>query len=287
MKKTDGFLSKSEDALGNRMKQYEGMEADRRVMPRLPVLARLDGRAFHSFTRKATRPFDAGFSHAMQATAKYLVEETNARIGYVQSDEISLVFYTDDPKSEIFFAGRLQKMNSTLAAIASVHFNRVGPTLAPDLPWETMPTFDARVWAVPTKDEAVNTLIWRQADAVRNSILAVAQAHFSHRELHGVTAQQAQEKLHQERGVNWNDYPWTLKRGTFFQRKAVERRFGEMRPEERDALPPRHAARTNPDLVVRRSSVLPVDLWLTKVTNRVSVVFDGAEPVYAADAVLP
>src|SRR5271165_4006783 len=111
------------DALGDRMKALEGLEAGRMCLPQVPVLARLDGRCFSNFTRDMQRPYDTNMTIAMQNTTKYLVTETNACCGYSQSDEITLVWYEPDSRSEIFFNGCIQKMTSVLAALATVFFN--------------------------------------------------------------------------------------------------------------------------------------------------------------------
>src|SRR5437762_3424111 len=98
------------DALGDRMKLYEGAEVDRRLMPLLPALARLDGRSFHNFTKHAKRPFSEVTHQLMVTVTRHLVEETGAAIGYTQSDEIQLAWYSSEMKSQIFFDGRIQKM---------------------------------------------------------------------------------------------------------------------------------------------------------------------------------
>ena len=106
-------------AFGDRMKLYERMEAGRRFMPRLPICVRLDGKGFSKWTRGLARPYDPRLSALMEHVATRLVEETQAVIGYTQSDEISLVFYTADPKAQVFFDGRIQKMTSVLAAMTT------------------------------------------------------------------------------------------------------------------------------------------------------------------------
>jgi tRNA(His) 5'-end guanylyltransferase len=103
-------MNKVKDELGDRMKMYEGAEAQRRLMPLLPVIARLDGRSFHSFTRGMDRPFDATFSSCMIDTAKALVQESGACMGYVQSDEVTLAWHSEDMRSQIYFDGRVAKM---------------------------------------------------------------------------------------------------------------------------------------------------------------------------------
>ena len=132
------------DDLGDRMKVFEQAEAGRRFLPLLPVVARLDGRGFSSFTRGLQRPFDSRMSDLMIETTKALVDETVAVCGYTQSDEITLAWYSDDYRSQIFFDGKIQKMVSTLAAIASVTFNKLLPQFLPEKV-TAAPTFDCRV----------------------------------------------------------------------------------------------------------------------------------------------
>jgi len=262
------------DALGDRMKLYEGMEAARRLMPRLPACARIDGRAFSRFTQGMNRPYDERMSQVMQQTTRDLVRETNACVGYTQSDEISLAWYAADEGTQIFFDGRVQKMTSQLAALATLFFNRHIAQVLPEYV-EKMPTFDARVWNCPTLDEASNVFVWRELDATKNSISMAARAYFSHKELQDKNGSQMQEMLWQ-RGINWNDYPAFFKRGTYFQRKKTVRRFTT---EEMVNLPPKHQARTNPDLMVERTDVVALDLPpITQVANRVRVFFYGEEP---------
>lgn len=265
------------DSFGDRMKEYEGAEAGRRVMRHLPILARLDGRAFHTFCRGLNKPYDQRFHDLMCAVTTRLVEETGALVGYTQSDEISLVWYSADPKSQVFFDGRIQKLVSILAAMASVEFFRLLPAYLPEKVG-TLPQFDCRVWGVPTLEEAANTFLWREQDATRNSILALGQAHFSHKRLQGVNTKLLQELLFQEAGVNWStSTPDWAKRGTWIRRVRGARRFSV---DELERLPLKHAARTNPDLLVERWEVQRTPMpRFGSVLNRVAVLFEGAEPI--------
>ena len=110
------------DALGDRMKMYERMGSPERFMPLLPVMVRIDGRAFHSFVQGLNRPYDERLSQMMIDTTKYLVQETNAVMGYCQSDEISLCYESTDPNVQIFFDGRSAKIVSQHAEMTSVFF---------------------------------------------------------------------------------------------------------------------------------------------------------------------
>lgn len=263
------------------MKFYEGLGgSDTRLMPLVPVMARLDGVAFHTFTKGLRRPYDERLSNLMVETTKFLVEETNARCGYTQSDEITLVWLTDSIESQIYRDGRLFKMVSILPAKATAFFNR---NLKDYLPEKANldPVFDCRVWNVPNRIEAANVFLWRELDATKNSVSMAAQHYFSHKELQNKHSGEMQEMLFQKHGINWNDYPTFFRRGTYIQRKKVERAFTT---DELDRLPAQHEARRNPDLKVVRSVYDKIDLPpLLRIANRVEVIFDGAAPVSLAE----
>lgn len=269
------------ESLGDRMKLYEAAETGRRLMPLLPAMARLDGRAFHSFVRGLSRPFDERLSRLMIETASFLVRETTATCAYTQSDEITLAWVPAGFDSRVFFDGRVQKMTSVLASLASASFNRHLPEFLPPEYEGRLPVFDCRVWNVPNPEEAANTFVWRELDASKNSVAMAARALYSHAELDGKTAAEMQELLWRK-GVNWNDYPAFFKRGTYLRRKVVARAFTA---DELDQLPPRHAARSNPELVVERTVVTRLDIPpLARVTNRVGVLFRGEGPQLASES---
>ena len=261
------------DELGDRMKRYEGMEAGRRLIPLLPIMARIDGRAFHSFTRGMQRPFDEAFSACMIETTTALVKETGAKMGYTQSDEITLAWHSDNHKSQVWFDGRVSKMSSQLAAQATLIFYRAVLQNMPEYA-ERLPTFDARVWNVPNRSEGANVFLWREWDATKNSVSMAAAAHYSAKQLHGKNSPQMHDMLFNV-GINWNNYPAFFKRGTYVQRKTVRIPFSR---EELERLPAKHAARQNPELVVERQVCTVLDLPpLGTVTNREAVIFEGAE----------
>jgi len=291
------------DILGDRMKLYEGQESDRRFMPLLPICARLDGRNFSGFTKGMQRPYDPYFSRLMIDTTKYLVEETNAKIGYTQSDEISLIFYSDKYESQVFFDGRIQKMNSILASMCSVYFNKTMQILHKDIiasyftlqnynnsesktishsvqTWakkvNSMPLFDCRVWTVPNQEEACNVLLWRELDTTKNAITMAAREYYSDKELFKKNGSDKQELLH-KKGINFNDYPAFFKRGSYIQRRTVLKKFTT---EELYRLPAKHKAINNPELEVERSEVREIEMPIfTKIINRVGVVFNGENPI--------
>lgn len=261
------------DAFGDRMKKYEKNTAQR-FLPLTPVCARLDGKGFSKFTKGLDRPYDSNMSEIMQQVTHCLVEETGALMGYTQSDEITLVWYSDSVKKQIFFDGKIQKMVSVLAALATAKFNSLIPELLPSKK-DKLALFDCRVWQLPTLTEAANVFLWREKDATKNSISMAASEYYSHRQLNGCNGASKQEMLFQK-GINWNDYPPFFKRGSFIQRATKNIPFSA---DEIDRLPAKHQARTNPELLISRSVVKEIDMPpFSQVINRVAVIFHGEDP---------
>lgn len=218
------------DELGKRMKEYYEGIPKTRLMRRTPVIIRIDGRSFHSFTRGLKKPFDHVLMSSMQETMKYLCENTQgAVLGYHQSDEISILLI--DYKrfnSSAFFDYEIQKVCSISASMATVAFNRFFYRMSQSeiettedeaykqtllKKQDLMPQFDARCFNIP-KEEVTNYFYWRQLDATRNSIEMVGQANFSHKELHKKSCNMIQDMLHEQKGINWNDFTVPEKRGT-------------------------------------------------------------------------
>lgn len=207
-------------SLGDRMKLYE--QATRHTLPRRTyTIIRVDGRAWHSFLRHASKPFDDAVMAGMDEVAQALCGEMSGAVfAYTQSDECS-VLLTDfgSTGTQPWFNGVVQKMASIAASTATAAFYDVyGANDA-----GTIATFDARVFTIPDPVEVANYFLWRQRDAVRNSISMAAQAHFSHKRLHKVNTDQMQELLWAEAGINWNDYPAGCKRGRVTHRQVGER----------------------------------------------------------------
>ena len=225
------------DELGKRMKEYYEQIPKTKLMRRCPVVLRCDGKAFHSFTRGFKKPFDEILIESMQDTMKYLCENVQGCVlGYHQSDEISLLlidYQTLD--SQAFFDYEVQKICSIAASMATMKFNKVFDNktndywfpqryniLEPGIAeyWEKLrfsaekgAMFDARCFNIP-KEEVTNYFYWRQLDATRNSIQMVGQANFSHKELQNKTCNNIQDMLHEQKGINWNDFPTYQKRGS-------------------------------------------------------------------------
>ena len=270
-------------ALGDRMKLYEGIEARRRFLPLLPICARIDGKRFSKFTQGLARPYDERLSRLMVEVTRHLVEDTGARVGYTQSDEISLLYYSDSLHSQVFLDGRVQKMTSILAAMATARFAALLPERVPEKAG-SLALFDCRTWVVPSRDEATNVFLWREQDATKNSIAMAAHHYYPRSELHGKNGAEMQEMLFQK-GVNWNDYPAFFKRGTYVQRRTVSRPFTA---DEIARLPPMHDAHKNPDLVIERTVIQEIDMPpVGQIRNRVAVLFNGEPPRLVRDEADP
>lgn len=230
--------------LGTRMKEYEKRN-QYYLQKRTPVAIRVDGRSFHTFTKGFKRPFDDILMKSMQETAKYMCENIQgAKFAYVQSDEITIILVDYDTlETDCWFNYRTDKLCSISASMATMAFNRVfvknvdewGRLTFPN--WDEGGTneevdvdllklndayqraigkgamFDARCFNIP-KEEVTNLIYWRQLDATRNSIQMVGQANFSHKELQNKSCNDIQDMLHEQKGINWNDYPTVCKRGT-------------------------------------------------------------------------
>ncbi len=205
------------DSLGDRMKGYENISRIY-LTRRIPTIIRVDGKAFHSFTRGLKRPFDEILHQTMWETGIALCKHIEGcQLAYIQSDEISLLLTDyENIKTEAWFGKNIQKMVSISASIATLAFNREFPRLSsgeePYAKKYNQATFDSRVFLLP-KEEVNNYFIWRQQDATRNSVLSVGQANFSHKELQNTSCNQIQDKLFLEKKINFNDFETWQKRG--------------------------------------------------------------------------
>lgn len=231
------------DELGKRMKEYYESIPKTKLMRRTPVAIRIDGKAFHTFTRGFEKPFDRVLIKSMQETMKYLCEHIQGCVlGYTQSDEITLILVDyKNLNSSAWFDYEVQKMCSIAASMATMAFNQFFKEAIwgyeDDWNYSLTPQsleiqerhakyvavlknaakkgamFDARVFNIP-KEEVTNLVYWRQLDATRNSIQMVGQANFSHKELQNKSCNMIQDMLMTEKGINWNDFPVYQKRGS-------------------------------------------------------------------------
>jgi tRNA(His) 5'-end guanylyltransferase len=209
------------DSLGDRLKSNYEDRAKTFLPRRMPLILRLDGKAFHTYTRRMTKPYDAKLHELMCETTKYLMEEIQAaQIGYTQSDEIS-IFVHDYKRlnSDAWFDKNVQKIVSVAASIAASFFSLNSHKLFEDLDIGEplvndckIAHFDCRAFVLP-EAELCNYFIWRQQDATRNSIQMLAQSLYSQKELNNKNTSELQELTFQK-GKNWNDVETKFKRGS-------------------------------------------------------------------------
>lgn len=241
------------DSLGTRMKTYYEEVPKFRLYKRTPVAIRIDGKAFHTFTRGFKKPFDEILIKSMQQTMLYLCENIQGCVlGYTQSDEITLIL--QDYKTlttSAWFDYEIQKICSISASMATMAFNKFFEKNVDE--WRkdnkilTIPSwndgridtdilqlyniywsavqkgamFDARCFNIP-KEEVTNLVFWRQLDAARNSVQMVGQAYFSHKELQEKSCSDIQDMLMEKYNINWNDFPTTQKRGSCAVRMTIQ-----------------------------------------------------------------
>lgn len=215
------------DKLGDRMKEYYENRSKTYLTRRTPVIIRIDGCHFHTFCRGLKKPFDSIFIKTMQLTTKELCENIQGcKLGYVESDEISLLLTDYDTlQTDAWFNYSVQKICSVAASMTALYFNRNWKRCIEEakneLSYYTLLTkranlgayFDARAFNIPI-EEVTNYFIWRQNDATRNSIQGLAQANFSQKQIQSLNNSQLQDKLHEEKGINWNDCKTVEKRGS-------------------------------------------------------------------------
>lgn len=239
-------MSKKKISIGDRMKRYESVSKNY-LMRRTPVIIRIDGKAFHSFTRGFDKPFDDELMEAMKRTMLYLCNNIQGCVlGYTQSDEITLVLC--DYKTittDAWFGYNVQKITSISSSMATFAFNSALSSICREL-WEsndalfyekiklldrkleTGAFFDSRAFSIPI-EEVNNCLIWRQQDAIRNSIQAVAQACFSNKQLEKKNCTELKKMLLTEKRINWDCLPSDKKIGSCCIKKEIELSNGNKR----------------------------------------------------------
>lgn len=244
-------MSNKKDSLGDRMKENYENRSKTYLVRRMPVIIRLDGKAFHTFTKGLKKPYDEIFHNTMNATMKYLCENIQGcKLGYTQSDEITLLLTDYDAlTTDAWFDYSVQKMCSVSASMATMAFNNffsdeVNKAYTYFTTTENgckfvdnidefdkqfnnyyskigNAMFDARCFNIPV-DEVTNCFIWRQQDATRNAIQMLGQCNFSHKALHGKSCNDIQDMLMLEKGINFNDMPAEFKRGVCCVKREVE-----------------------------------------------------------------
>ena len=228
-------MSNKKDSLGDRMKNNYENRSKTYLVRRMPVIIRLDGKAFHTFTRGLKKPYDKIFHDTMNQTMKYLCENIQCcKLGYTQSDEITLLLTDYDTlTTDAWFDNNVQKICSVSASMATMAFNKFfrvnfpiycGKNIEDVITDEELKyrhnvyrkfdtaMFDSRCFNIPV-EEVTNCFIWRQQDATRNAIQMLGQCNFSHKELHSKSCNDIQDMLMTQKGINFNDMPTEFKRG--------------------------------------------------------------------------
>lgn len=221
------------DALGDRMKEFYENRTRVSLPRRTYTMIRIDGKAFHTYTKGLKRPFDEGLIKDMDDATRYLCEKIQGvKLGYVQSDEISLLLTDfDNLGTDAWFDGNIQKIVSIAASMTTAKFNQLRMArafknsayawIAEDIEKFKLAEFDARTYTIPSREEAINYFIWRQQDATRNSISSVAQSLYKGKnDLKGVSTDMMQELIFQK-GQNWNDFPTGQKRGRIILKNYI------------------------------------------------------------------
>lgn len=207
------------DEFGDRMKEYEKEYTSAHVPINQILCVRIDGKGFSKFTKGFKKPFDDALSSVMVNTMKKLVEDTHASIGYTQSDEITLIYTPKEKASEYIFGGKVSKINSILASMATVHFNYgLDVFIEKDKP----AFFDCRAWAVPDLVEASNVLLWRVQDARKNSISSLFRWTAGHKAMDGLDQLEMKALLKSDYFTDWNELPNKYKYGTYAKPVTVE-----------------------------------------------------------------
>ena len=288
------------DDLGVRMKTFYEQIPKTKLMRRCPVAIRIDGKAFHTFTRGFHKPFDEVLIKSMQETMKYLCENIQGCVlGYTQSDEITLIL-VDYKKltSSAWFDYEVQKICSIAASMATMAFNKFFRDNVCDYLYENYDDqyladyiktlqnavdkgamFDARCFNIP-KEEVTNLVYWRQLDASRNSIQMVGQANFSHKELQNKSCNDIQDMLMTQKGINWNDLPTYQKRGSCCVKREfwVDKNDGEEFSKEYQEALNRTARDEN--AIKRTEWIIDTDIPIFKDEGREYIdrlVFIGEE----------
>ena len=227
-------MANKRDNLGDRMKENYENRSKTQLVRRMPVIIRLDGKAFHTFTRGFDKPFDKVLMKAMQETTLKLCQNIQGCVlGYTQSDEITLVLVDyNDINTDAWFDYSVQKMCSVAASMCTLYFNQIfsemvdvfiaNSDVTPEeeklekvynKAIEKGAMFDARVFNIP-REELINCVLWRIKDSVRNSVSSLAQSKFSHKELQGKNSSQMQDMLMETFNINWNNLSNFEKTGT-------------------------------------------------------------------------
>lgn len=197
--------------LDKRMKRYEEVSKTR-LLPKSWVILRVDGKAFHSFTRKMNRPFDDNLITAMLTAGEKTAQQMQGfKLGYYQSDEFSFALIdTDSYNSQVWFDGKVQKLCSVTASMFGAYFNKAMNG--------TEAIFDCRAFNIPVEDVA-NVFVWRQRDWEKNSLQMYARKYFSSKKLQEKKKEDIHEMLYNV-NKNWANIKSIYKNGAFITKEG-------------------------------------------------------------------
>ena len=208
------------DSVGTKQKNLEETY-NTKLPPKIPVMGRLDGRAFHTFTKKwCEKPYDAEFHKCIWNSVIEIANDISGlRVAYCQSDEITILITDFGENQQPWFDNRIQKLSSVTASLMTGAFIKHFAKYKPEILDHKLPVFDARFWSIPEEEVAENFL-WRQSDAIKNSISSLGFSLFSHRQLFGLNSLQIREKAKSEKGIDWNSLPDAQKWGVCIRKEV-------------------------------------------------------------------
>lgn len=276
--------------LADRMKELEKVEAGRKANENLPIMVRIDGRCFSKFTKNLIKPFDKDFLRLMDATTQYLMKETDAKMAYTQSDEITLSFYNDkenNSNSEYMFGGKYQKLTSVLASMATSYFasNMKGYLSCSGYRILDYPHFDCRVWNVPDVEHIALNYLWRYQDAVKNSVSMFARSYFSHKELQNKNTNEIIAMLkdlppqYYEAELLTSDWNKLFPRIKVGQMYRTQNKLVMLSDEELEKIPEKFRESLKSEPVIR-TVIVPVPGEIQSSVLDLELIFKTVEEIY-------
>jgi len=248
----DIVMTMNKDFFGDRMKAYEKEYTSAYVPIDQILCVRIDGKGFSKFTKGFKKPFDDILGETMKKTMMALVKETHASIGYTSSDEITLIYTPGEKSAEYIFGGKVSKINSILASMATFHFNKL---LSVYIDVDKPAFFDCRAWAVPDLAEASNVLLWRVQDARKNSISSFFRWTAGHSKMHGLSGEEMKAVLMSDHSADWSKLPNKYKYGTYAKPVTVE---SYLTQEELVKIP--HKMWPDAEVLIKRTKIQELDL---------------------------
>lgn len=202
---------------------------DYKLMPNCYILVMIDGKNFSKLIKnKFEKPFDDWFISTMDKTAVHLCKEVQNCVGaFVQSDEISLII-KDNTSTCAPYDGRLCKLQSIIPSMATAFFNKeiikrniLSGMNVDDI--TNMPDycFDCKAWTVPSVNDAMAWILYRQIDCIRNSKQQFAQTYVPHKELCGKDTDKQIALCLEKTGNDWNAIENNKKYGRLFYKSDV------------------------------------------------------------------